>query len=94
MWVLYNVAHANSRIKSFDGKAWLRVLGFFHSEKKAREHAKEIDNSINSGLEIRICRTEQFRIILNVNYSNTRRRKRKKNKRKRRKKVGFFIKIS
>lgn len=92
MWVLYNVAHANSRIKSFDGKAWLRVLGFFHSEKKAREHAKEIDNSINSGLEIRICRTEQFRIILNVNYSNTEEENVKKIKEKEEKKLDFLLK--
>jgi hypothetical protein len=69
MWVLYNVAHGNSKIKSYNGKAWIRVLGFFHSKNKAMEHASCVSKSIQGGLEIRICPIEQFRIILNKKFT-------------------------
>ena len=69
MFVLYNAAHQNSRIKSFDGNAWIRVLGFFMTKDAAMSKAKAISSSIEGGLEIRIAPTEEFRLILNKNYS-------------------------
>jgi len=69
MLVLYNVAHQNSRIKSFDGNAWIRVLGFFHTRKSALEQSKRISSSVEGGMEIRIVPVEQFRLIMNQNYA-------------------------
>lgn len=69
MFVLYNAAHQHSRIKSFDGNAWIRVLGFFMTRESAILQANKISSSISGGLEIRIAPTEEFRLILNKNYS-------------------------
>jgi hypothetical protein len=69
MLVLYNVAHQNARIKSFDGNAWIRVLGFFQTRKLALEQSKRISASVEGGMEIRIAPIESFRLIMNQNYA-------------------------
>jgi len=66
-WFLYNLAHKNSSIKSSDGQAWIRVLGFFPSKNRALEHAKKI-SAFDKGLEIRICPSEEFRVMLRDRY--------------------------
>lgn len=57
MWVLYNVAHKNCRIKSPDEEAWLRVLGFFSSKEVALNHAKQFKE------EVRISECNQFKML-------------------------------
>jgi hypothetical protein len=69
MFVTYNVAHANSFIKSSDGHAWLRILGFFASKEEAIEHSKELAN-FDKGLEIRIAPLDTFRVLLNSKYND------------------------
>lgn len=70
MFVLYNVAHENARIKSFDGNAWIRVIGFFITRKGAMEHSEKISSVTPGGMEIRIAPIGVFRLILNKNYSS------------------------
>jgi hypothetical protein len=62
-WVLYNCAHQNSTIKSSDGEAWIRVLGFFVAKHEAMGHAKRL-NFLDQGLEIRIAPVGEFRVML------------------------------
>jgi hypothetical protein len=68
-FVTYNVAHGNSFIKSSDGHAWLRILGFFASKEAAIEHSKELAN-FDKGLEIRVAPLNTFRILLNSKYND------------------------
>jgi len=62
-WVLYNAAHAGARIKSPDGEAWVRVLGFFAHKSTALSHAARLASD-DAGLEVRIAPQAAFRVIL------------------------------
>ena len=63
-WVLYNCAHKDASIKSADGEAWVRILGFFQSKPEALSHANKLC-AIDEGTEIRIAPVGEFRILLN-----------------------------
>jgi hypothetical protein len=57
-WVLYSVAHYNTRIKSPDGEAWVKILGFFPSKNAALTHAQHTNE------EIRIAPVNEFRLVM------------------------------
>jgi len=59
MFVLYNLAHLNTSIKSPDGEAWIRVIGFFPTKLGALQHAKKFKD------EIRISPINEFRMLMN-----------------------------
>lgn len=63
MWVLYNSAHMSASIKSADGEAWVRVLGFFSDKAQALAHAQEVARA-DRGLEIRIAPAGDFRMMM------------------------------
>ena len=65
-FVLYNAAHANSAIKSQDGKAWIRILGFFESRQAAFQHATLLNDPKTHTVkqEIRVAPLRTFRMIL------------------------------
>lgn len=63
MWVLYNCAHKNTPIKSLDGDAWIRILGFFSQKQEALNYAQKL-NEFDEGLEIRICPQGEFRVLM------------------------------
>jgi hypothetical protein len=60
--VLYNAAHTNSSIKSEDGKAWIRILGFFASREDALAHASKLNEHVKQ--EIRLAPLGSFRVLL------------------------------
>ena len=60
-WILYNLAHANTRIKSPDDEAWIRILGFFNNKETALKYAK---SSKLEKLEIRISPINEFRLLM------------------------------
>ena len=60
--VLYNAAHSNSSIKSEDGKAWIRILGFFVSREDALAHASKLNEHVKQ--EIRLAPLGSFRVLL------------------------------
>lgn len=68
-WVLYNVAHKNSFIKSSDGHAWIRILGFFGDRDTAIQHAKSY-TKYDAGLEIRLAPCNEFRMLLQSKYND------------------------
>jgi hypothetical protein len=68
-WFLYNCAHKNSSIKSSDGQAWIRVLGYFSTKNAALEHAKSI-STLDGGQEIRIAPSGEFRLMLKDKYND------------------------
>jgi hypothetical protein len=68
-WVLYNLAHKESSIKSQDGEAWIRVLGFFESKQNALNHSKTL-NEYDQGIEIRITPINEFRVLLRSKYND------------------------
>jgi hypothetical protein len=70
MFVLYNAAHENSRIRSKDKNAWIRILGFFETRESANHHAKRI-GEWDTGLEIRIAPTGEFRMIMKTKYNDS-----------------------
>lgn len=70
MWVLYNLAHKESSIKSLDGDAWIRILGFFGSKSEALLHTKNV-LKFDSGLEIRLAPEIEFRLMLRSRYVDT-----------------------
>ena len=59
MFVLYNLAHSATLIKSPDGEAWIRIVGFFPTKLAAMQHAQKF-----SGLEIRIAPINEFRMLM------------------------------
>ena len=69
MWVLYNAAHESARIRSTDGEAWIRVLGFFESKASANVHARAL-SSCDAGLEVRIAPQHEFRMIMRSAYKD------------------------
>jgi hypothetical protein len=69
-WVLYNLAHAESVIKSTDGDAWLRVLGVFGSREAAQRHTRELV-AHDRGIEIRVAPLGEFRMLLRSRYNDT-----------------------
>jgi hypothetical protein len=69
MWVLYNAAHCNSSIRSHDGEAWIRILGFFDTKELALDHSRSLTK--NTKMEIRIAPEHCFRMILkNMCFEN------------------------
>ena len=68
-WVLYNLAHKESSIKSQDGDAWIRVLGFFESKENALNHSVKL-NEYDQGVEIRITPINEFRVLLRSKYND------------------------
>ena len=66
MWVLYNLAHKYTKIRSLDGDAWIRVLGFFQFKEEALAHAKKLCKVEN--MEIRIAPQNEFRVLLRTDY--------------------------
>jgi hypothetical protein len=66
---LYNVAHANTAIRSPDGKAWMRALGFFESKAKTQAHANEILRR-DPGLELRYFPAAQFFCVGRSKYAD------------------------
>jgi hypothetical protein len=67
MWALYNLAHKDSSIKSLDGDAWIRILGFFATKTEALAHTKNVLKH-DSGLEIRLAPANEFRVMLRSRY--------------------------
>jgi hypothetical protein len=72
-YVLYNAAHKNTSIRSQDGKAWIRILGFFDSKDAALEHASKLN--FKQKQEIRIAKTHSFRMIMQDKISESLREK-------------------
>lgn len=69
MWVLYNAAHCSSSIRSHDGEAWIRILGFFDTKELALDHSRSLTK--NTKMEIRIAPEHCFRMILkNMCFEN------------------------
>jgi hypothetical protein len=58
---VYNAAHANTRIKSPDGEAWIRPIGFFPTLARAKESLKQI--SEHEDLEMRVQPTGKVFLI-------------------------------
>ena len=69
-FVAYNVAHARTRIRSADGKPYLRILGAFPSREALREHVKGIVAD-DPGLEIRMAPSGGFFCIGREAYNDT-----------------------
>ena len=61
-FVLYNAAHASTKIVSCDGDAWIRILGFFKTKDSALLHAKKLND--REPQEIRIAPVGQFRLMM------------------------------
>ena len=61
-FVLYNAAHEDTRIKSCDKDAWIRILGFFNTRESALKHANKL--SALEPQEIRIAPVAEFRLIM------------------------------
>ena len=59
MFVLYNLAHKETTIKSPDGEAWVRIIGFFPTKLSALHYAKKF-----KGQEVRISPTNEFRMLM------------------------------
>lgn len=70
MFVLYNAAHENARIRSKDNNAWIRILGFFETRETANQHARRL-GEWDRGLEIRIAPKEEFRMIMKNKYNDS-----------------------
>jgi hypothetical protein len=66
-YVLYNAAHANTSIRSHDGKAWIRILGFFDSRDEAFKHAAKINEGMKQ--EIRLAPIHNFRMLLRDGFT-------------------------
>ena len=73
-WVLYNAASEKGNIKSQSGDAYVRILGFFLLKIDALNHANDLNHYLRQKgqpkLEIRIAKTNEFRMLLNMNYSD------------------------
>ena len=66
-FVLYNAAHSNTSIRSQDGKAWIRILGFFDSRDEAFKHASKINEGMKQ--EIRLAPIHNFRMLLRDGFT-------------------------
>jgi hypothetical protein len=66
---LYNVAHAHTTIRSPDGKAWMRPLGFFPSKAATQTHANLI-LKYDPGLELRYFPAAAFFCIGRSKYKD------------------------
>jgi hypothetical protein len=66
-FVLYNAAHKNTSIRSHDGKAWIRILGFFDSRDDAFKHAAKINEGMKQ--EIRLAPIHNFRMLLRDGFT-------------------------
>jgi len=66
-FVLYNAAHANTSIRSHDGNAWIRILGFFDSRDEAFKHAAKINEGMKQ--EIRLAPIHNFRMLLRDGFN-------------------------
>lgn len=62
MWILYNLAHKFTKIRSNDGDAWIRVLGFFNLKDDALKHAKKLSQI--DDVEIRVAPQNEFRLLM------------------------------
>jgi hypothetical protein len=60
MFILYQIANEQTCIKSSDGCAWLRVIGFFNSKENALRHTTKLEP-----MEIRIAPVNTWRVVLN-----------------------------
>lgn len=69
-WVIFNLAHKYSSIKSSDGEAWIRILGFFENKEKAIGHAKNLSSKVAGGMETRLAPISEFRVLLNKLYTD------------------------
>jgi hypothetical protein len=67
MLVLYNLAHKESSIKSLDGEAWIRILGFFNTKQEALAHTQSL-SKLDEGIEIRLAPVGDFRVMLRSKY--------------------------
>jgi len=68
MWIIYNLAHKFTKIRSSDGDAWIRVLGFFAKQEEAIKYAKKYAEYDN--IEIRISPQNQFKVMMKYDYKN------------------------
>lgn len=66
---LYNVAHANTAIRSPDGKAWIRALGFFPNKVATQLHANALLKH-DPGLELRYFPATKFFCISRNKYAD------------------------
>jgi len=66
-FVLYNAAHSNTSIRSQDGNAWIRILGFFDSRDEAFKHAAKINEGMKQ--EIRLAPIHNFRMLLRDGFN-------------------------
>lgn len=60
MFVLYQIAHEKTSIRSSDGCAWLRVIGFFNTMPNALRYVKKLPP-----MEVRIAPVNSWRVALN-----------------------------
>lgn len=67
-YVLYNVAHAHTKIQSPDQEAWIRVLGFFPGKEIAINYALKHFPSE----EVRIAPIEEFRMLMRTSADKQR----------------------
>ena len=65
MYVLYNAAHGQSSIRSPDGDAWIRILGYYENRESALSEVNEFVKN-DEGIEVRIAPLNEFRVILNM----------------------------
>ena len=70
MLVLYNLAHKESSIKSVDGEAWIRILGFFNTKQEALAHTQSL-SKLDEGIEVRLAPAGEFRVMLRSKYNDS-----------------------